>query len=238
MFREDYIKDNELIKPDDDFLTRLKESVKQEEEIVHIGDYVDYTNADSFEKIGRDDTNVVEMKTGRKISLGWKTFSMIAACFVLVGVIAFAVGNDSLLGGEGLRAEMESGLSEEIFTSNETASDLDEEYIALYDEVYDLFATSNVVIYEMDSYIDSGDGIECLAESTDQYRELEIQDRDELVGNILAEQYVLTDTTEEWDSVMYYLVEFENQTYVVLAVGSDQFICIEGMSEIQKMAWK
>lgn len=238
MFREDYIKDNELIKPDDDFLARLKESVRQEEEVVHIGDYVDYTNADSFEKLGRDEEAVVKMKTRGKSDSSWNTFSMIAACLVLVGAIVFAVGSDGLFGGEGLRAEMESGISKDIFTSKADVSNLSEEYTALYDEMYNLFATSNVVIYEMDSYVASGDGIEYLAESTSRYRELEIQDRDELVGNILAEQYVLTDTTEEWDSVTYYLAEFENQTCVVFAVGSDQFICIEDMSGIQKMAWK
>lgn len=237
MFREEYIKDNELIKPDDDFLRRLKESVKQEDEVVHIGDYVDYDNAESFEKLGREDTTVIEIQTKKKRGSGWKTFSMIAACFVLICTIAFAVGRTGMIGGEGLQAGMESALSEELYTT-EDASDVSEECIELYNKVYDLFVTNNVVIYEMDSYVQDDNGIESLEKSKNEYRELDMQERDELIGDILANNYSLVDTTEEFDSVTYYLAEFENQTCVVFAIDSNQFIYVVEVSGIQNMAWK
>ena len=51
MFKERYIKDNQLIQPDDDFLARMKDAVLQEQQTLQIGEYVDYENADDFSEI-------------------------------------------------------------------------------------------------------------------------------------------------------------------------------------------
>ena len=76
MFKEAYVRDNELIKPDDDFLRRLADSVEQEKK----------TNVD-----------------GSRIT--WKNVIAIAACFLIVCGLAFASSQMNLsYGQDGMQA--------------------------------------------------------------------------------------------------------------------------------------
>lgn len=222
MFREKYIKDNELIKPDEDFLRRLKETVSQEE--VHIGDYVDYNNSESFEKIGNTDATVIdfqERKNTKKFAL--KTFAVLAACFVLVCTVVFAVGENGLVGGGGLKAGMESALPEDM---SEDVLGLGEEYIDTYNKVCELFATSNVVIYEIASDYQEDEAQDSLEMLKSQSQELDVQAKDKLVRDVLADNYDLSETMEAFDSVAFYMAEFEDQTCVLFATDTKQSIYI------------
>lgn len=222
MFREKYIKDNELIKPDEDFLRRLKETVSQEE--VHIGDYVDYDNSESFEKIGNTDAAVIDFqqrKNAKKFAL--KTFSVIAACFALVCAVAFVAGEDGIVGGGGLQAGMESALPEGV---SEDALALREEAIDTYNKVKEWFATRNVMIYEIDYAYQESEGSESSDMLQNQYSEVDVQVKDELIRDVLADNYDLADTMEEFDSVVFYMAKFENQTCVLFATDTKQNIYI------------
>lgn len=231
MFREEYIKDNELIKPDDDFLRRLKESVKQDDDIVHIGEYVDYDNAENFEKIGRTDTVVIDIKSKKARNSGWKTFSFFAACFVLICTIAFTIGKTGVIGGEGLQAGVESAFSK---SATKGTSDFRQEYMELYNKVCDLFATSNFCVYEMASCVQD-DELESGDKFANRYRKLTAQETDALVDGILAGNYGLADTTEEFDFMTYYLAEFENQVCVMFITDSKQFIYVVKVSGMQNI---
>lgn len=233
MFREKYIKDNDLIRPDDDFLERLKVSVAQEDKIIHIGEYVDYENAEQFEKIGQENVEEHISPSIKKRNVRWKPVVAIAACLALVCTIAFVAGDTASFNDNGLQADMGTLVSEDKNEDNVT--EIDEDSIEKFNQVCSLLESDNAIIYEMASYDPMQSGMSYLQESKKNGRELDIQERDELIGDILAKKYVLTNTTAEWDSEVYYMAEFENQSYVIFAIGGE-YIYIAEVSGVQSMA--
>lgn len=236
MFREKYIRDNELVKPDDDFLNHLKESVMQEDEKIHINDYVDYANSDNFEKIGKGDDKVVTMSSREKRKLTWGKLAAVAACFVFACTVAYTVGRSDAPGTEGIQTNMESVLPETTVAPDDSTGNVNQEDAAVADELYELFSMNNVRIYEIDSYQQDMGGIEYIQDQLQDYRQLDIKERDELVNNILNNRYILSDTAENLNNPIYYIAEFENRSSVVFAIDSDYNIYIVEISGIQNMA--
>ena len=238
MFKESYIKDNSQIKPDDEFLARLKENVLQEEKEVHIDTCV----------ILPDD----ESHTGRKHLGTGKKWLVAAACFVFVCTLVFvAVQQDFLHFGTSLKTDLESvihgGESEETVQENSEdftissvteiseENELSEQCQQQYKKVCDLFKESNVVIYRTENF-DAESGIEYLQKNLMNQTKLNHEERDELVGDILAEKYILTESKEEFEKTEYYVAAFEGDLYVYFLIGDAQYIYIEEVSEIQSVA--
>lgn len=237
MFREEYIKANEQIRPDDVFLERLKRTVKQEDRVVHLGDYVDYENSEAFEVIGGHNDNVMDVSAEKKRRIAWKEIVAIVACFILVCTVAYTAGNADLFGNEqGLQAGMESLLTDMNETEIDEESVIDVERQKLYKKTCDLFATSNVVIYEVEGFPQNDSGMEFLNELKSAQCELSPAQRDELVGDIVAENYTLCDNCEMFSETKYYVAEFENDSYVYFAIDSDKYIFIEEVSGLQSLA--
>ncbi len=236
MFKEKYIKDNDLIKPDDDFLERLKHSIAQEEKVVHIGDFVDYENAEQFGDLGemqKDSKNVsVTMKNSRR----WQRTVAVAACLVIVLAATIIAGNRNMLGDSNMQADMGKFVSEELEDKAQTVNQMDEECIKIYNQVVDWFANGNAIVYEVDAYQPSEAGMEYVQESKEQWRKLAMQEREDIVSNITLDRYVLTDVTEGWNSVIYYIAEFDNESYVVFGICDEQYIYIAEVSGLQSMA--
>ena len=243
MFKEKYVRDNELIKPDDAFLERLKESVKQEEEEeVHIGEYIDLSNVKRFEDIERDGnfSDDAGQKSGK---ITWKNMVAIAACFVFVCTFAFVVGKTNILeNNKVLQAGMESifDKKDERDASQAVTSEAempDASCQEQFDKAYQLFLNANVVIYEVDGLPEEVNGISYLQEVKEAQPELEASERDELIGDIIARKYVLVDSMEAFEDAMYYVAVFEYDSYVLFAIDSQQHIYIEKVSGIQSLAW-
>lgn len=236
MFKDKYMKDNDLIKPDDAFLERLKYSVAQEEKLIHIGDFVDYENAeqfDSLEGVQRDSkTSTDEVHDNWK----WKKIVAVAACFAIVLASAIVAGNNNLFGDNNLQADMGKFVSGELEYEKQTAYQLDEEYIKMYNQVVDWFANSNAIIYEMHDYQPGTEKMKELSESRRQWQKLETQEREDIISSITLNRYLLTDVADGWDSVIYYIAEFDNQSYVVFGICDKQYIYIEEVSGLQSMA--
>ena len=111
MFREEYIKANEQIKPDDDFLKRLKETIAKEavteqgsaesDTIIHIGDYVDLKNVPDITNIETAMTSLNGVTCRRK-SIAWKKTAVVAACFVFIATLSFVASKMDILNEHGL----------------------------------------------------------------------------------------------------------------------------------------
>lgn len=231
MFREEYIKANEQIKPDDDFLKRLKETVAKEaateqgaiqsDTIIHIGDYVDLKNAPDITNIETAMTSLNGVKCRRK-SIAWKKIAVVAACFVMIATLSFVASKMDILNEhEGLQAGVESVVYDDDKSSTNNVS-LQEQY----QEMCKLFDTTNVVIYETHEFQVDELEQEYLQNLRDNGEALTSTDRDELVSNILANQYNVKDRMEELDDAKYYLAEFENQSCACFAIDNNGYIFI------------
>lgn len=245
MFREEYIKANEQIKPDDDFLRQLKENIQQENKIVRIGEYIDYENADMFSNIAETYNDKKDITIKEKKCVLWKKMTVLVACFALVCTMVFVVSKVDLFGAkQGLQAGMESvvdGMKEtEDLKDNIVSKEsvFDANYLQKYEKAYDLFKTSNVVIYETEQFELDGSRIEYLHELQKKQCELAPAERDDLVGRILAKQYTLCDSSEEFKDSIYYVAEFEDGSCVFFVIGANEYIYIEEVSGIQSLALK
>lgn len=230
MFREEYIKANQKIKPDDDFLKRLKESVVQEDAVIHIGDYVDWENVTSI----NDVENVPSVKdVSMKRRFTWKNIAVIAACFVFVCTLSFVASKmDIVNGNKGLQAGMESVIrGDDTAEKKLQSTELQEQY----QTVRKMFDTMNVVIYETDKFAGEESGMKYLQDLYGSESELDSSDRDELIENIVAGQYTVKDSLEEFDNAKYYVAEFEDRSCVCFAVD-EKYIYIAQISGIQRMA--
>lgn len=245
MFREEYIKANEQIQPDNEFLERLKTAVAEEDRVVHIGDYVDYENSEDFEVVGKHSNRVTYSAKQRRIT--WKKVVAIAACFILLCTMAFVVGNVNLLeNGQGLQVGMESviedmdkGKSEK--GAAETKPDdvqVDVECQKQYEIVYNLFVNNNVVIYEVDEFGQNDNEIAYLQELQKGDFALRPEQRDELVGNITAKKYILCDNCEDFSDTKCYVAQFEDDTCVYFIIDADEYIYIDAVSGIKSLADK
>ncbi len=241
MFREEYIKANEQIKPDDDFLKRLKESVAKElsteqsaaegETIIHIGDYVDLKNAPditNMEAVVTSSQQVVSWGKG----IRWKNIAVVAACFVFICTLSFMASKMDILDD---RKGLQAGVESVVYDDNELNADnviLQEQY----QEMRKLFDTMNVVVYETQEFQVDETEKEYLQSLRESGEELTSTDRDELVGDILANQYNVKGSLEELDGVKYYLAEFEDRSCVCFAIDDNGSIYIVMISGIQSLA--
>lgn len=231
MFKEAYIRDNNRIKPDEDFLARLKEAVSQEEEtVVHIQEYTVLSeNGNAGKKTTCNDRRI-------------RNIFVVAACFVCVFAVVFWVNERGLLGnGENLKADLEwifnHNKSDNLFekrTDNEPV--ISEEYQNRYERMYRLFQKSNVSIYNIEDIELTEKVLEDVQELTGKSTALSHEERDELVGSILSERYTLTDSKGEFESAEYYIAVFEDGSYVCFVIEAGEYIYIEMISDIQSLA--
>lgn len=243
MFKEEYIKANEQIKPDDDFLIRLKESIVKEslieqgivegDTVIHIGDYVDLNNATSITEVESVAT-ISEPVTGSRGRITWKNIAVVAACFVFVCSLSFVASKMDLVNNnKGLQAGVESVVNE----NNELNEVIgDEELQRQYQKVRNMFDTMNVVIYETEEFRMDAIGTEYIKYVQKNGEELSPAQRDELLGNILAEQYAVKSSLEEFDDAKYYVAEFEDQSYVYFVIDSKGSLYIAKTLDVQSMA--
>lgn len=221
MFKENYIKANDSIKPDEEFLERLRDAVKQEEKHIQIQDYVEFENMDSIENYEKENA-VAQAKPFRL----WKRIAVAAACFLVV--IGFAVVRlDWLKDGKGLGANIETILAEDEETSLEAAGTPDEKSVAQYEQMLEWFQTKQVVIYEIDSVQGISDGFLYVQRITEKEKELSVQEKDVLVADILAGKYQLADYLNESEQMNCYVAEFDEGLYVCFVIGSKNVLYIE-----------
>ena len=223
MFKEKYIKDNNLIKPDDAFLERLKETVGQEDNVVHIGEYIDLDDVKSLHEL--QDSKEIK----KKDVMTWKNIVVIAASFAVVCALAFTAGKmDWLHNNQVLQAGMQSIFSVEEKETSSVNTDAE--------RVYELFLNYSVVIYEVNEFSQEK-GISYLQKLEDCGRELSVAERDELVGGVLGKQYILKDSMEEFDDAKNYVAIFGNDCSVCFVIDSETYIYIESVSGLQSLAW-
>ncbi len=221
MFKENYIKANDSIKPDEEFLERLRDAVKQEEKHIQIQDYVEFENMDSIENYEKENA-VAQAKPFRL----WKRIAVAAACFLVV--IGFTIGRlDWLKDGKGLGANIETILAEDEETSLEAAGTPDEKSVAQYEQMLEWFQTKQVVIYEIDSVQGISDGFLYVQRITEKEKELSVQEKDVLVADILAGKYQLADYLNESEQMNCYVAEFDEGLYVCFVIGSKNVLYIE-----------
>ena len=238
MFREEYIKANEQIKPDDDFLKCLKETVAKEasteqgatesDTISHIGDYVDLKNAPDITNIETAITSSNQVVNRRK-GITWKKIVVVAACFVFIATLSFMASKMDILNEhKGLQAGVEWVLYDDN-ESNANNVSLQEQY----QEMCKLFDTMNVVIYETQKFRVDELEKEYLQDNGEA---LTSTDRDELVSDILANQYNVKGRLEELDDAKYYLAEFEDRSCACFVIDDNGYIFIAMISGIQSLA--
>ncbi len=233
MFREEYIKANEQIKPDEDFLKRLKESVAQRESVIHFGDYVDLDNTTSITDM-KTTNDLVKSAKSIKTRTMWKNIVRVAACFAFVCTMAIVVGKmDVMKDNQGLQAGVESIIHEADGASATTEDTLLQDK---YQKLYTLFDTMNVVLYEVESVDINKIGIEYLQNVKEEGNALGMSERDKLVGNILASHYTVKGSFEELDNAKCFVAEFEDDSWVCFAVDDSGYLYIAELSGIQSMA--
>lgn len=207
MFREDYIKDNDRIKPDEEFLTRLKESVAEEKQ---------------------------------STQTPWLKWGTLVAALALVCVLGYMAGGftntDALKGNVESSVKQQDDAAVQSQDAQEQDSKVSDACQEQYGQVIRLFQKLNVSIYQIDAFEMNGDALQELTQDEKNQNELSHEQRDELVGNILAEKYTLAETTELFQTSEYYVAEFEDGTCVYFVVGDEEYIFIEKVSEIQSVA--
>lgn len=223
MFKEHYIKDNNLIKPDKKFLSKLKE------ETICLQDHEEVRE------------NVVPFKRSRII------WTVIAACFMCILVAGIVIDrldigqNGGFLQGKIhmiLQNKVEDTSKEENQDSNmEKSSMISEDCKRQYDKVLTLFQNRTVKLYETNKFTGHSDALEYLEK--ENMTELNHSERDEMVGNILAEKYRLAESTEAFQNLRYYVARFEDDSCVCFVVGDEESIYIEAISGVSIMTeWK
>lgn len=231
MFREEYIKANEEIKPDEEFLARLKETVSQDDKVVQIGEYVNLEEVTSLADVSSE----TGKQQGMRMHLTWKNVVVIAACFAFVITLSFAAGQMDILNeNEGIQAGMETVFSEEEAVTSESAVDVEME--RQYMLVQDMFSEREVILYEVPDFSEEKTGMQYLQELRGSSYELGKEERDELVGAVVAQKYVLTASMEEFEEPTFYVAEFDDQSFICFATDKNGYIYIMEISGIQSMA--
>lgn len=240
MFKEDYIKDNNQIHPDESFLTELKETIQEERQKI-----VQDTGEDSVEIfIGQEaDYQKKVSRSNKRFWMGWAA----AACVVLVcilGILSDGIdldfSNDSLKGDVKTvfhsNAEDEKSDEDKTGQPAENDSEVSTKCKEQYQRVLHLFEQQNVIIYETEDFMLGGSGIEYLNKNLKDSIELSNEECSELVGNILAEKYTLTEDLGNLDKSRYYIAKFENGSGVSFIIGKDKYIYIHEMWGLQNVA--
>lgn len=235
MFKDAYRNDNERIKPDDEFLEQLKKTLAQEK-IVHMADL---TNNKSVAYVG--DKERVQVKNpfiARKVI--WKYVIGIAACLVIACTAVYAVNRGGLLQDYKMMTRLQDALFDEA-TEDEMAEDkkeLDLETKQMYDMIYSLFQTYNVVIYNVETLATSDVTTEYLDELRNSQYEVSAEERDGLVADILNQKYEFVESMETFKNSQYYVAEFENDSFAVFVVESDKYIYIQEVSDVPVLTYR
>lgn len=243
MFKEDYIKDNNQIKPDEDFLMELKKKVTDEE--IKMAEDVREQQTATLEESAEEKETVLGV-----CSRPWLKWAVLTACGVLL-LVAGVMFGDVELGGDGtsLKGDMKAVLRKET----EDDSEKSEEYADAasrkennssenadaqkrYEKVIRLFQKLNVVIYEIQDFSLSESDLEYLKKNKETSNVLDAADRDDLVGSILAEKYELVETIVDFSESKYYIAEFEDGSVCRFAIGDGEYIYIDEVSGVQNVA--
>ena len=224
MFKERYIKDNQLIKPDDDFLVRMKTTVLQEQQKLHIGEYVDYENAQDFSQIEKyhspDESNSRWGDRAKK----WAPFALAAACVALVCGVFWGTGNLEFSKQEGLKINMKSALEDDA------EHDVSDSKIKLLHKV---IKEEDGIIYQIDSEYECDNVDVSLLE--DGGKRLSEEEKDGLIRNILEDDYKEVTSMNEMQSPLCYAICYDAQQYILFAIDEDE-ICILNVSDIEAVA--
>lgn len=231
MFREEYIKANEEIKPSEEFLARLKETVALEDKVIQIGEYVNLEDITSIAEFSNE--SMARQKVRKNLS--WKNVAMMAACFIFVFFLSFVASKiDILNDNQGIQAGMEDAFADEKDIPFEGMDDTQLEQ--QYQLVQDMFSKKDVIIYEVSDFSGEKNGMQYLQELYGSSYELGKEERDELVGAIVAGTYMLKPSLEELDAPIYYVAEFDDHTFVYFVVDNNGYIHIVEISGIQSLA--
>lgn len=232
MFKEKYIKANNSIRPDEKFLESLKENVKQEEKYIQISEYVEYDEVANVKAYRQGD---VSEKNGR--FSGWKKMVGIAACFAIVCVVVFMAGGQAWLDeGNGLGADIETIFRRGQEATSEISESTAETLTKDYKQLVDWLKVKQVEIYEVEGFLDDQSGLTYINQALEQGRKLSIQERDTLVGDILAERYSVVNHLDELKQPTCYVVKFSDDSGVCFAIGVESDIYIQEVFGLQDMA--
>lgn len=200
MFKDNYIKDNEQIKPDEEFLARLKAAVAEEKKEI----IVDSEKTTDYREINE---TAKDKKTVPFVAYKGKWIAM-AACVALLFMAGF-LGNNiknyvntngGSLQGKSLIDKAEKTETEKTYMS------------------FKAFIQKDVYIYEVKSF-----------EETDIQNKVELsrEDRETIISAILADKYNVVENKMQEDSAKYYVViDAENNTYY-FALGNEKEIYIQ-----------
>lgn len=251
MFKEDYIKDNNQIKPDADFLAKLKEKVAEEGRITGQEDDSCGKNPGSVVHIEEAAAyqTVADFKKSKKSRMKWIVVAASVILICVTGIISEGIdfnGNGSLKGNiesifhkdtedEDVQAGKDSSIENDQIkpATSEISSDCQKQY----EKVIGLFQKLNVVIYETSDFMQKGDGLEYLDEDGKTGKKLDNTERAELVGDILSGKYQVAESREDFTEERYYMAEFEDGSVCRFIIGNENQIYIAGISGIQSVAY-
>lgn len=226
MFKERYIKDNQLIQPDDDFLARMKDAVLQEQQTLQIGEYVDYENADDYSEIENyESVSTVDSRWGKRMNK-WAPFVLAAACVALVCGVFIGTGNVEFSKQKGLKVNLESMLK------GNASQDISDEK-ATFDALCKMIKNDDEVVYRLEGTPNFDD--KKISDLKKKSSVLSDEDKEQLLGDILQEQYQLVATMNQMQSPVYYMVCFNTQQYAVLVLDEDELYIMK-ISEIETFA--
>ncbi len=227
MFKERYIKDNQLIQPDDDFLARMKTAVLQEQQALHIGEYVDYENAEEFSEIENYDFPDSVYSLSAKRMKKWVPFAL-AACVALVCGVLFGMGNIEFSKQKGLKANVKTMLDKEKTQDDAYAE-------STFQTFCEMLKTYDAIVYRLDAVADFDD--EEILDLKKNANEISDEEKEQLVRDILDNTYQVVSTAEQMQSATYFMVCFDSKQYALLAIDEDELYVID-ISEIETLAGK
>ncbi len=228
MFKERYIKDNQLIQPDDDFLARMKTAVLQEQQALHTGEYVDYENAEEFSEIENYEYPGTVRLLSQKRMKKWASFALAAACVALVCGVFFGMGDIGFSKQKDLKANVKTMLDDEKMQDDAYAE-------STFQTFCEMLKTHDVIMYQLDMIADFDD--ENILDLKKNASELSDEKKEQLVRDILDNRYQVVSTIEPMQSASYFMVSFDSQQYAIFAIDEDEIYVID-ITEIETLAGK
>lgn len=241
MFKEDYIKDNNQIHPDEDFLKELREAIQDEKQ--KIAKKEEEASVEIF--IGQE--NDYQGSAGHRHKRTWAGWA-VAACVAFVCILGvMSVGIDLDFSNDSLRGDVKSvfhssaedeksGNGDKTERMTENSSEVSTGCREQYQRVLRMLQQQNVILYETENFMLGGSGMEYLHRDAEDSMELGREERSELVGGILAEKYTLVENTENLGNPIYYIAEFENGSGVSFIIGDNEYIYIHEVWGLQSLA--
>ncbi len=226
MFKDAYIKDNEIIRPDDEFLEQLKKKVAQER------NKIDVRLSENGELDGMNYMKVTNNKDSSFVGkLLWKRVVAIAACFALMCMAVYVANVGDILDEYKMTTHLQDIFLDEKAKDETKDEEIDTETKHKWDALYKLFQTSNAVIYNVGNTIPSDVSMVYIDTLRDSQCEMKSKERDNLVADILNQRYEILESIESFEDVYCYVAKFENDCFVVFAVKADKYIYIDVVSD-------